>query len=354
MGSSTLYVQVAVLLAYIIGVLCKDNSSLLTDAKLITNSPLNNGSIAYLDCYFKSEDTKVQSIQWYKAGYKFPVYSFESQSGLLKAKKPLIRRAVQKPIAKGHYRLIINPVFVSDEGTYNCHVFESFFKHLQAYASLEVTVPAKKPKMVAPNTTLPAFTNLTLTCTANVGKPAGEVRWWRRGKKEQTFVEIFGSETRPRRHHQDKTTTVVSEYFTMVTPHDNDAVYKCTTENRAMGPGETPKESRKVLKVFWTGQIPDNVNIPTNSETKDKKEEGFHVAGIFVLSMAGVGLLALVVICVRRHKKLQPCRCGCGTKEEKDPTISTLQGAQVRVHFRDTEFGEDSRVHDGRYAQERL
>lgn len=90
---------------------------------------------------------------------------------------------------------------------------------------VELVTPQKS------NGALYAGENAIITCSTNVGKPAGTLVWSRKLANERDFRQVANdyvstSQTR----HQNGTTSAESSYVIRLTANDDGAVYRCTVD----------------------------------------------------------------------------------------------------------------------------
>ncbi|XP_074653748.1 uncharacterized protein LOC141907892 [Tubulanus polymorphus] len=297
----------------------------LYSVDVTSTSPARNGSVAHLDCRLNESTVYPFAVSWRRHRDPKPIHTYRPHQ-FNSSRGNLAGRAFLLGIRRGFYQLLINPVLVGDEGIYWCEVYEDMFTSKSGATELKINVLPETPKMMLSNNTFKEYQNVTMTCKGNVGRPGGRIRWWRKGAKE--FKEIRGMMLK-NISLPDGTAYQISAYFTMFTRIDQRAIYRCTAENDELRPDETPPYAE--FQAYLEGY--------SKKSSKDE-EESFHVAGLFSLAMAGVGIIGITIYCVRRHRKIN--HCPCMKKKEKQPTIATVATVSLTRNYEDEPDAEET------------
>ncbi|XP_062597543.1 basal cell adhesion molecule-like [Saccostrea cucullata] len=165
----------------------------------------------------------------------------------------------------------VNEVMCSDEKHYRCSVLfinaGSGSITETKESSLTVRAPAEQPYDIpvpVPDN-IEETMDVTLSCTANVGKPPGQIRWWRyrhgiRAPQEMTGV----SSTTPPLQEGMCVYNVTSTVTYRMTKDDDQSVWRCFVDNEllTMPDRDKPNQESKRVNVFFKVNVPIIRKLP--------------------------------------------------------------------------------------------
>ncbi|XP_061188050.1 CD166 antigen-like [Saccostrea echinata] len=152
-----------------------------------------------------------------------------------------------------------------DEGNFRCLVAFSNSTgkyNVTSEASLLVTAPAEKPHS-APNPNpdnIEEGMKVQFSCTANVGKPPGNIKWWR-FRHGQSVPDFMGeSNTTPLMQTDVCVYNLTSSISALsMTRDDDQSVWRCSVNNNlltAYPDYEKPHEDSKKIRVYYKVSTP--------------------------------------------------------------------------------------------------
>ncbi|XP_062619840.1 carcinoembryonic antigen-related cell adhesion molecule 6-like [Saccostrea cucullata] len=169
-----------------------------------------------------------------------------------------------------------------DEGNFRCLVV--FSNGTDTYnetseSSLLVTAPAEKPySPPEPNPdNIEEGMKVQFSCTANVGKPPGNIKWWR-FRKGQSVPEFMGeSNTTPLMQTDTCAYNLTSSISALtMSRNDDQSVWRCSVNNNlltAYPDYEKPHEDSKKIRVYYAVSTPSIEITPNYS----KYQEGSNI-----------------------------------------------------------------------------
>uniref|UniRef100_K1Q3J6 Cell adhesion molecule 4 n=1 Tax=Magallana gigas TaxID=29159 RepID=K1Q3J6_MAGGI len=177
----------------------------------------------------------------------------------------------------------LNEIRCEDEGNYRCVV--GFSTSSGSYTkssnvSLMVTVPAEKPYRapVPLPDVIEEGTKVQFSCTANVGKPPGNIKWWRFKPNKAVPDHLGELSTTPTMVEDvcvyNLTSSILA--YTM-SRNDDQSVFRCSVSNdlvKADKDYDNPHEDTKTIRVLY------KVGSPIIEVTPNKTE---FTAGSFVI-----------------------------------------------------------------------
>lgn len=177
----------------------------------------------------------------------------------------------------------LNEIRCEDEGNYRCVV--GFSTSSGSYTkssnvSLMVTVPAEKPYRapVPLPDVIEEGTKVQFSCTANVGKPPGNIKWWRFKPNKAVPDHLGELSTTPTMVEDvcvyNLTSSIIA--YTM-SRNDDQSVFRCSVSNnlvKADKDYDNPHEDTKTIRVLY------KVGSPIIEVTPNKTE---FTAGSFVI-----------------------------------------------------------------------
>ncbi|XP_062597539.1 nectin-4-like isoform X2 [Saccostrea cucullata] len=165
----------------------------------------------------------------------------------------------------------VNEVICSDEKHYRCSVL---FTNAGSgpitktqETSLTVRAPAEQPYDIP----FPVPDNIeenmevTLSCTANVGKPPGQIRWWRYRNGIIAPQEMTGvSSSTPPIQEGVCVYNVTSTVTYRMTKDDDQSVWRCFVENEllTMPDRDKPFQESKRVNVYFKVNVPIIRKVP--------------------------------------------------------------------------------------------
>ncbi|XP_062597540.1 nectin-4-like [Saccostrea cucullata] len=165
----------------------------------------------------------------------------------------------------------INEVMCSDENHYRCSILfintGSGPITRTKETSLTVRAPAEQPYDIP----VPVPDNIeenmevTLSCTANVGKPPGQIRWWRYRNGITAPQEMTGVSTAtPLVQEGVCVFNVTSKVTYRMTKYDDQTVWRCFVDNEllTMPDRDKPNQESKRVNVFFKVNVPMIKKLP--------------------------------------------------------------------------------------------
>ncbi|XP_061179636.1 cell adhesion molecule 2-like [Saccostrea echinata] len=176
----------------------------------------------------------------------------------------------------------VNEVLCSDEKYYSCSVLfintESGPVTMTKETSLTAKAPAEQPYEIpvpVPDN-IEENTEVTFSCTANVGKPPGQIRWWRYRKGITAPQEMSGVSTNtPQIQEGVCVYNVTSTVTYTMTKDDDQSVWRCFVDNEllTMQDRDKPNQESKRVNVFF------KVNVPRIRKVPDTGDNSQYSAG---------------------------------------------------------------------------
>ncbi|XP_064651548.1 hemicentin-1-like isoform X2 [Lineus longissimus] len=147
----------------------------------------------------------------------------------------------------------VNPILLSDENIYKCKVIlvahESFPSPI---VIINVVAIPHFPTLSGPIGGIVAGNQLTLTCSANVGKPKGELKWLRQLRTESSPVVVQKNKTESETENGDGSFQVSELYTVDIVPDTYDgAKFFCEARNAALTSSEGSPNAEMTLNVRY-------------------------------------------------------------------------------------------------------
>lgn len=141
---------------------------------------------------------------------------------------------------------VCSSLFCTDPDTERFHVFA-----IQIFA----VVPGK-PTISPIAKPLADGHNISLICTANLGRPAGEIIWSRQRKGDNNYQILSTNQaTTTLMHHENGTSSAVSSLRLQLLAEDDGAKYRCETTSRIMH--------------SWERRLSDEITLNLNCELRE-------------------------------------------------------------------------------------
>ncbi|XP_061165704.1 LOW QUALITY PROTEIN: cell adhesion molecule 3-like [Saccostrea echinata] len=171
----------------------------------------------------------------------------------------------------------INEVLCSDEQHYRCSVLFVNSGSGPVTKTKETTLTARTPAEQPYEIPVPVPDNIeenmevTFSCTANVGKPPGQIRWWRYRKGITAHQESGVFTNTPQIQEGECVYNVTSTVTYTMTKDDDQSVWRCFVDNEllTMPDRDKPNQESKRVNVFFKVNVPRIRKVPdtgANSE----------------------------------------------------------------------------------------
>ncbi|KAK3107207.1 hypothetical protein FSP39_009423 [Pinctada imbricata] len=173
--------------------------------------------------------------------------------------------------------LSVNTIQCDDEGLYRCkytYLDTTGVKTMHRDVSLDTSAPGDtpytKPTMSKTAGTIEEGDSITFTCTANVGKPMGRIRWWKYRSSVNSASEIVAPSPSPPAVVPGVCEyNVTSTMTTQLTKDDNNARIRCSVDQDLI-PGSTPENKAfmetEAINVFYRVGVPTIIKNPNSNE----------------------------------------------------------------------------------------
>ncbi|XP_062579758.1 cell adhesion molecule 2-like [Saccostrea cucullata] len=179
----------------------------------------------------------------------------------------------------------VNEVVCSDENHYRCSVLFINTGLGPVSKTKETSLSARAPSEQPYDIPVPVPDNIeentevTLSCTANVGKPPGQIRWWRYRNGIMAPQEITGvSTTTPPVQRGVCVYNVTSTVTYRMTKDDDQSVWRCFVDNEllTMLDRDKPYQESKRINVYFKVNVPIIRKVP-DSDTDSQYSVGSSV-----------------------------------------------------------------------------
>ncbi|XP_065933405.1 hemicentin-1 isoform X2 [Magallana gigas] len=176
------------------------------------------------------------------------------------------------PIGFNSFRAVMRVLKVHclDEKEYQSSV--TFFnlntgpQTITAVTYLTVQAPAEQPYDIPDQvpSNIEESTNFTLSCTANVGKPPGNIKWWRYRDQADAPVLVAESSEIP----AQPGVCVYNVTFSIqpvVTKDDDQSVWRCSVDNELLAGSpdqDKPNQETARINVFYKVGVPNITKYP--------------------------------------------------------------------------------------------
>ncbi|XP_052673901.1 cell adhesion molecule 3-like isoform X2 [Crassostrea angulata] len=173
----------------------------------------------------------------------------------------------------GTYRAVMRVLEVQclDEKEYRCSVTfisTSTGPHTRtAVTSLTVQAPAERPYdiPVAEPSNIEENMKINLSCTANVGKPPGKIKWWRYRDQVNAPLLMGESSEIPAVQPGVCVYNVTFSIQPLVTKDDDQSVWRCSVDNELLTSSpdqDKPNQETARINVFYKVRGPRIAKIP--------------------------------------------------------------------------------------------
>ena len=155
----------------------------------------------------------------------------------------MVYRVEHKP-EQGKYDLFIDQAnYDRDNGQFECRMKEGGSGRELHSKSIELTVLLKpSPPTISPsNPTATEGRPLNLTCASLGGSPPPQIQWFVEGQPGNRPLEANLIEGRTKDEPTESVLTIIPR------KEDDGNAYRCTVENRALGPGQKLETSTKIF-----------------------------------------------------------------------------------------------------------
>ncbi|XP_061188966.1 cell adhesion molecule 3-like isoform X2 [Saccostrea echinata] len=170
----------------------------------------------------------------------------------------------------------LNEVMCLDEKHYRCQVFFATAAGPSSKTketSLTVRAPAEQPYDIP----VPVPDNIeenievTFSCTANVGKPPGQIKWWRyrKGITAPQEMSTGVSANTPQVQEAVCIYNVTSTITYTMTKDDDQSVWRCFVDNEllTMPDRDKPNQESKRVNVFFKVNVPRITKVPDTGDS---------------------------------------------------------------------------------------
>uniref|UniRef100_A0A8W8LK95 Ig-like domain-containing protein n=1 Tax=Magallana gigas TaxID=29159 RepID=A0A8W8LK95_MAGGI len=179
----------------------------------------------------------------------------------------------------GTYRAVMRILEVEclDEKEYNCSVtFISTNTGPQtknAVTFLSVQAPAERPYdiPVSDPSNIEENMKINLSCTANVGKPPGKIKWWRYRDQVNAPLLMGESSEIPAVQPGVCVYNVTFSIQPLVTKDDDQSVWRCSVDNELLTSSpdqDKPHQETARIIVYYKVGVPNVTKIPNASDSK--------------------------------------------------------------------------------------
>ncbi|XP_078310127.1 uncharacterized protein LOC144618295 isoform X2 [Crassostrea virginica] len=172
--------------------------------------------------------------------------------------KVVMRLREVKCIDENKYRCLVtfmNPI----EGP-NARTADTIFT-VQAPAEQLYDIPVLNPSNIEESM------KINLSCTANVGKPPGLIKWWRFREGITAPVLMGTSSETPQVQAGVCAYNVTFSIQPVVTKDDDQSVWRCSVENDLLSSvSDRPYQETQRINVYYKIGIPEIIKYPDNSK----------------------------------------------------------------------------------------
>ncbi|XP_062615660.1 protein sidekick-like, partial [Saccostrea cucullata] len=169
----------------------------------------------------------------------------------------------------------VNEVVCSDENHYRCSVLFMNAGSGPVTKTKETSLTTRTPAEQPYDIPVPVPDNIeenmvvTLSCTANVGKPPGQLRWWRYRNGITAPQEMTGvSTSTPPVQEGVCVYNVTSTITYRMTKDDDQSVWRCFVENEllTMPDRDKPNQESKRVNIFFKVNVPIIRKLPDTGD----------------------------------------------------------------------------------------